>query len=236
MKKLTTILTIAGLLGFTNVYAQEDCQVLLPEIAGTYKGDCKKGKAEGQGTAKGTDEYTGQFKAGYPDGKGIYTWKNGDVFDGIWLKGKREGEGRMTIKREGKTDSVVTGFWKKDKYAGAFSRPFIIHNRTNHIVRLDVRKVKGASNSIQIELSSTSSGIPRLDGGGVSPKPEITEILVAEGIYGQIQHVSSTAKGSIKKLIEVRFPFRAKIRMGTQEVDLEFREAGSWNTIIGLNE
>lgn len=34
--------------------------------------------ANGTGTATGTDSYTGQFKNGYPDGKGKYTWKNGE--------------------------------------------------------------------------------------------------------------------------------------------------------------
>lgn len=234
MKKTITLFTFAGILASGSLYAQE-CQVLLPELSGTYEGDCKKGKAEGKGTAKGTDEYTGEFKAGYPDGKGVYVWKNGDVFDGMWAKGKREGEGKMIIKRGDQADSVVTGFWKKDKFAGKFLKPFTVHYRSNHVSRLDVRKIKGERNSIQIEVASTSGGVAKLN-GTVSPKVEITEILLSEGTYGQIQHVSNTTKGSVKKLVEVRFPFRAKFRLGNQEVDLEIKEEGSWSTIIELNE
>ncbi len=234
MKKITTLLSLAGVLASGTIYGQE-CKVFLTEISGTYQGDCNKGKAEGQGTAKGTDEYTGEFKAGYPDGHGVYTWKNGNVFEGGWVKGKRDGQGKMIFKRGDKADSVVTGFWKKDQYAGKFLKPYVVHHRTNHISRLDVRKIKGERNSIQIEVSSTTSGAANLN-GSVTPKIEITEILLAEGNYGQMQHVANTAKGSVKKLVEVRFPFRAKIRMGSQEIDLEILEEGSWNTIIALNE
>lgn len=235
MKKTTTILSIISVLGISNLYAQEECKVLVTEIAGKYEGECKKGKAEGQGTATGTDEYTGSFKGGYPEGKGVYTWKNGNVYDGMWAKGKREGEGRMVIKREGKADSVVTGFWKRNEYAGKFAKPFTIHNRTNHIAKVEVRKGKESSRTIMIEVASTSGGIPNMN-GSASPKIDITEIILAKGNYTQVQHVSSTTKGSIKKLMDVTFPFRARIRFGTQEVDLEIQEEGNWNAIIGLNQ
>jgi len=235
MKKTTTILSLITLMGISNLYAQEECSVLLTDISGKYEGECKKGKAEGQGTATGTDEYTGTFKGGYPEGKGVYTWKNGNVYDGMWVKGKREGEGKMIIKREGKADSVVSGFWKKNEYAGKFEKPYIIHNRTNHISKLEIRKGKESSKSIQIEVSSTSGGLANIN-GSITPKLEISEIILAKGNYTQIQHVSTSTKGTIKKLVDVTFPFRARIRFGTQEVDLEIQEEGNWNTIIGLNQ
>lgn len=235
MKKITTILAVAGLFGISNLYAQEDCKVLLADISGKYEGDCKKGKAEGVGKALGADEYSGEFKSGYPDGRGTYKWKNGNVYDGNWAKGKREGEGRMSIKRDGKADSIVTGFWKKDEFMGKFEKPYIVHRRTNHISKVDVRRGKESGHSIQIDFTSTSSGVPKIS-GTITPKIEISEIILAQGSYSQIQHVSSTTRATVKKLVDVTFPFRARIRFGSQEVDLEIQEPGSWITAISLNE
>ncbi|HEY1025773.1 MAG TPA: hypothetical protein VGE26_11455 [Sphingobacteriaceae bacterium] len=235
MKKINILLCALCLAG-TSVYAQEKCQVLVNGISGSYEGDCKKGKADGQGEAKGTDMYKGEFRAGYPDGQGMYLWSNGDNYNGNWIKGKRDGQGTMTIKREGKTDSVITGFWKKDVYAGKYEKPYFVHHRSNHISRVEVKKGKDNANAITFDVSSTSAGIPQFGRGSISPRKEITEILLSAGSYTEMIHVSSTPKGSVKKLINVTFPFRAKVRFGSQEMDLEILEPGTWNTTVAINE
>ena len=111
MKKMqvTTILLwlfLAG--GYT--YAQQNCKVLVPEIAVTYKGKCKKGLAHGKGKAVGTDVYEGQFRKGLPHGQGKYNWATGEFYLGQWKMGKRDGEGSYTFKFEGK-DSIQAGIW-----------------------------------------------------------------------------------------------------------------------------
>ena len=78
-------------------YAQ-DCKVIDPNLLGVYTGDCKNGKAEGQGKSVGLHSYEGEFKAGLPDGEGIYTDEKGSVFKGQFKKGKREGYGEYIIK------------------------------------------------------------------------------------------------------------------------------------------
>ena len=42
--------------------AQSKCLVLDPELQASYSGGCKDGKAEGQGTAKGSAFYVGEFR------------------------------------------------------------------------------------------------------------------------------------------------------------------------------
>ena len=86
MKRVNKLLASAIFLtlfsGLT-VVAQDQtsaCQVLLPQIAGSYEGECKKGLAEGMGKAQGIDFYEGYFKKGYPDGHGKYAWKDGATF------------------------------------------------------------------------------------------------------------------------------------------------------------
>jgi len=100
-----------------NLTAQEDCRVLNPGIDSIYKGKCKKGFAHGKGHAIGKDTYLGRFTNGLPDGKGTYTWANGNIYTGDWLAGKRNGDGALIIKLEEK-DSIVAGIWENDKYIG----------------------------------------------------------------------------------------------------------------------
>src|SRR5664279_1389178 len=80
----------------THTFAQP-CEVNIDSLKGQYSGDCKKGKAEGQGTATGIDSYTGSFKNGYPEGQGKYTWKNGNWYEGEWKKGLYEGQGTLSV-------------------------------------------------------------------------------------------------------------------------------------------
>ena len=121
MKKILVFFTLFTLV--TNLQSQ-NCKVLIKELNENYTGDCKKGKANGKGTAKGIDTYTGNFKKGYPDGEGIYTWKNGNSFEGSFKKGKKIGQGKMIYKTATLKDSIVTGFWKNDIYAGMYENPF----------------------------------------------------------------------------------------------------------------
>ncbi len=55
--------------------------------------------------------YDGEFKNGKREGRGIYTWDNGDKYDGEWKNGERSGRGVFT--------------WSDgDKYAGEYKNNF----------------------------------------------------------------------------------------------------------------
>ncbi len=102
----------------SQLYSQSECKVLIPEISGQYIGKCKKGLAHGKGLAIGIDRYEGSFKNGYPYGKGIYTWANGEIYNGEWEDGKRNGIGDFTYELEGKA-AFLSGIWEDDEYVGA---------------------------------------------------------------------------------------------------------------------
>ena len=73
-----------------------DCRVLgNGYLRGSYEGDCyeKDELAHGQGEAKGADSYVGTFVKGRPDGKGVYTWENGERLEGTFKAGKADGPG-----------------------------------------------------------------------------------------------------------------------------------------------
>jgi len=226
MKSINFLLIVILYFSCTTVHAQ-DCQVLLPAIAGKYTGDCKKGKADGSGTSVGTDKYVGEFKAGLPDGNGTYTWNNGNVFKGVWIKGIREGVGSMAYRREGKRDSVVNGVWKKDAYAGNYEKPFIIHQKSSYFSTIDVRKYSNSKdNSITFNISSATPGV----------STQISDIVAYKGAYGRAQDGASTAMGSTKRLMDVTFPIRITVRIGSQDMDLEIDEPGAWTVTFTVNQ
>ena len=117
-------ITICFLLIINNilVYAQQKdsstCRVLLQEISNMYTGGCKNGLAEGKGKAVGDDEtYVGMFQRGLPEGKGTYTYTNGNVYSGNWRNGLKHGKGTFKYIINGKV-TVLEGFWKNGDYAG----------------------------------------------------------------------------------------------------------------------
>ena len=225
--RFINFLLIVVLVYISSTSAQaQDCQVLLPAIAGKYTGDCKRGKADGNGTTIGTDQYVGEFKAGLPDGDGTYTWKNGNVFKGVWVKGVREGMGSMAYKREGKPDSLVKGMWRKDAYAGNFEKPYIVHQKSNYFSNVDVRKYSNSKNNeITINVTSAVTGI----------SSQISDVTVYKGAYASAQDSPSKAMGSTKRLMDVTYPIRITIRIGTQDLDLEIAEPGAWTVAFTVN-
>lgn len=131
---------------------ENKCKVLLLSIAGFYEGDCKKGMAHGEGTARGDDVYQGEFRKGLPDGYGIYTWANGNSYKGNWKKGKQYGSGIMTVKLPEK-DSIIEGYWKDNKYLGETFRKYdykIIEKRD--IENVTINKYDETGDEVRIRL------------------------------------------------------------------------------------
>lgn len=99
-----------------------ECKVLMEKISGSYEGGCKKGLAHGHGVAKGEDTYTGSFRKGMPDGRGLYTYSNGDSFFGLWRNGKKHGQGVIRYQNS-KKDSIVKGTWVNDYMVQSDAKP-----------------------------------------------------------------------------------------------------------------
>jgi len=143
------------------IHAQTDsCKVLLDKISGIYTGECKNGFANGKGKSIGEDTYTGTFKDGLPDGKGKYMYKNGDVFIGNWLRGKKDGQGKFEISINGKKNTI-NGYWKENEYVG-LSEPAVSFRVTTSTGIFDykVEKIKPVNefdNANKITFSITSA-------------------------------------------------------------------------------
>jgi hypothetical protein len=232
MKPAVLILSLF-IFSFQKSYSQS-CEVLVEALKGHYEGGCKKNKAEGQGTAKGEDSYTGQFKAGLPDGFGKYVWKNGDWYEGHWKKGVREGKGIMKLTAPGTKDSVLDGYWKKDKYIGKYEQPYKVHHKTADIVQINVKFEKSNIREIVMSLESTRGGAMAIS--RQMPKPTITNIDVINGLYINQMDQRNMPKTNTTTFRGVVYPFRARINIGSELMDLEFFEEGKYTVEIRINQ
>ncbi len=114
-------------------------------------------------------------------------------------------------------------------------KPFIIHDRSNKVSRVDVRKdSKGVENIIQIDATNASGGVS-LASTNVSLSPAvINSVNVVMGNYNQTRELSKTARGMSMQLLDVVFPCRIRINVSDQNVDIEIKEPGFWKVSLGL--
>jgi len=206
------------------INAQGTCKVLNPRIGDTYTGNCKKGLAEGQGEAFGTDQYKGDFKKGLPNGMGTYIWQTGEKYTGEWKRGLREGNGEYTFKTDGK-ESVLTGFWKEDKYVGKEKvNPYRITYKSG-IGRVTCSKVGTMRNEVNYKFSRTGSTSSNIS-----------------GLIMQANNGTESVTTNFTGFENVSFPFEGKIKFMVPnalytstllcEVRLIINEPGSWVVTI----
>lgn len=208
-----------------------DCKVLVDSLKGTYTGGCKSGKADGAGKATGTDIYDGEFKNGLPDGKGKYSWKNGDVYEGSFKKGLKEGYGELRKNSEAK-DSVLTGFWKKDIYKGKFEKPYMVHNTTSDVSRVEVNKTGNADKTVTVSVTLLTGTGP-LNSRGNKALATMTDVQIIKGVF--LYKASSTISNKDVTIFRgVDFPFRARFYFGNASVDVEIFEAGEWDILVPI--
>lgn len=90
---------------------------------GTYSINGREVKGvwlENECTGKGTcttkeGSYEGKFKRGFFDGEGKMEYANGNIYEGDFIRGRRQGYGIMTFKKNGNT---YEGSWYMDKPNG----------------------------------------------------------------------------------------------------------------------
>lgn len=233
MKVPSVILLLPAFFVASCVFAQ-DCVVEKESLKGSYTGDCKKGKANGKGKAVGTDTYEGEFKSGLPEGQGAYTWSNGNRYTGKFAKGLREGKGVMIFKRINAADSLIQGFWKNDVYAGKYEKPYIVYFTSKAITQVETEYKKQPFSQVSFFVTNTSSGGIELR--GENEKMKVDEINMIRGNYGRMTLDNNHVKRSETVLHDVTFPARMKVKIGGEELEMEFLEEGVYVVNIRINE
>ena len=205
--------------------AQEtnECKVLLPELSGEYSGGCKKGLANGNGIAKGTDSYKGSFKKGLPDGKGVYTYASGAVYEGMFKFGKREGLGKLTYVNEGK-ETTEEGIWKENSFIGKAPDPAYEIIRKQNILRYSFYKTSDPRNMVMVKILRN----------GTTIYPDNLLLSCSNGSI--IQQRSFTG------FEQMQFPFTGNIKYSLltafnnsyvdYELDFVINEPGSWEITL----
>lgn len=226
MKKIISTLSVIFLLQFNNAHAQETCKVLLESVAGTYTGECSKGKANGKGKSIGVETYEGLFKNGYPDGEGMYIFKDGHYYVGNFDKGRMNGTGKMYYEASNGADSIIAGFWKKGVYVGKYEKPYKIHDATSAVGRVEISKA-GIGNAITLELKSLGGGMSATFTGALS------DIRVQNGNY-LTKATNRLTNSEITTIKGVTFPFRAAFVFGASTVEIEFYEEADYRVMVPL--
>ncbi len=200
------------------VYAQEECKVLIPALSGTYEGKCKKGLAHGYGTATGTDTYTGQFKKGLPHGKGKYEWSTGEVYEGDWKNGVRDGVGSFTFMINEK-DTLLAGLWVNDKYEGP------VPERPKVIRKLNINRVSffRQGDGQQVDISFYRGG---------TTNTEIMELTLIGSSGNEYNMGRSVGYENIQFPFECKVTYRTWNTMHSGTIDcvleLEIPQPGYW--------
>jgi hypothetical protein len=211
----------------------QPCEVDKENLKGTYTGDCKKNKAHGKGKAIGIDTYEGDFKNGLPDGQGTYTWSSKTVFEGKYVKGLKEGKGILTFKKEGRQDSIVEGYWKKDIYIGEHEKAWEIHSKSGSVRNVEVEYTSDKMNRVKVIITNTTGGVTGI--GGQSPQYKVDNLVLLKGSYQRQTNLESHYKSTETSFLDVIFPFRIKLQMQREEVELEMFEPGSYTISISIN-
>jgi len=160
MKKIA-VLSLLFFAVVTTGFSQYSCKVLVKNLQGQYNGNCKKGLAHGEGSAKGVDSYIGNFRKGYPNGFGVYTYKDGSNYIGKFKKGLKDGFGLLnTVTKSG--DVVQDyGLWMADSLiVPNDSRALFKVNRSKGISVVDPNLTRDVSVKNQVFINFQQHGVP----------------------------------------------------------------------------
>jgi len=200
---------------------QAACKAYLYSEIAAYEGECKDGLAHGTGSTTGEEYYEGSFKKGKPHGQGTLFYKNGDSFKGYWRKGLKNGKGQFFMKREGRADSVLAGYWTDDKYVGDGPQktPFRVLQQLN-VNRSRSEMIDEIDQQVELRIQRTGRPL------------EVTN-LIFRGSSG-----ISYQRGNGQGLTSVEFPFTANVSMfavtitgnsfAPIEFSFEITKPGNW--------
>ena len=238
IKIIYIVILITGILEAKPLWSQKaDCKVELQDLQGQYSGDCRKGFAHGKGTATGVNKYTGQFKDGLPDGKGVYYYADSTYFDGNFQEGIREGKGELHLQGIDKTDSIQKGYWSGGKYVGKEYVTYV----TNSQSIFDKFEATSSRRGSDIAFSiSTTSGVFSTAPTGARSSGYLLTLSSVINLNGEPVKLTSTntTTNTYTAIYEIdKFPTILMVTLSNgRSFRLELNKKASWKVDCYLNK
>lgn len=192
---------------------------------------------EAQTNTQKESTYVGEQKNGQPEGKGVLTDTAGNVYNGSFKKGKKDGYGELTLKNAvaGK-DNVIVGYWKKDQYIGIYEFPYKIISKSYMISNASVtyEPANPSSNIIEISVESVSGGSATLS--GELPKPTLTDHVFNKGSFQEMIVRTNQQKRNVYIFQNVIFPVQAIFKFGNEDITVDFNETKNYKLTVVLRD
>lgn len=179
-------------------------------------------------------KYQGELKSGLPNGKGTLIDSLGNVFNGNFKKGKKDGYGELTIKSSNGKDSTLVGYWKKDQYIGLYEFPYKIISKSYMISNASVSydPATPSGNIIELTLESVSGGTATLS--GEMPKPVLTEYHFNKGSFQEMFPRTNQQKRNVYIFQNVLFPATVFFKFGNEDITVDFYETKNYKLSVVL--
>jgi hypothetical protein len=210
----------------------QTCEVLIPELSGEYKGECKKGIATGQGEVKGkVHAYKGSFKNGKPNGQGTYHYSDSMFHIGNFQEGLKEGKGEMHYVLANKTDSVIAGFWSGDIYRGKRYVTYVSDAR-EYFDQVEINPSSRPGNTISFEITVTSTGSESIDS-----YLSLTQLVSTNGVFIRPLTKSTVPRKSTYSYEIKQFPVHLLATFSNgRNITFELYKNADWQVRIYLNK
>lgn len=192
---------------------------------------------EAQTNTQKESTYIGEQKNGQPEGKGVLTDTAGNVYNGSFKKGKKDGYGELTLKNAvaGK-ENIIVGYWKKDQYIGIYEFPYKIISKSYMISNASVtyEPANPSSNIIEISVESVSGGSATLS--GEMPKPTLTDHVFNKGSFQEMIIRTNQQKRNVYIFQNVIFPVQAVFKFGNEDITVDFNETKNYKLTVVLRD
>ncbi|SKB86480.1 hypothetical protein [Daejeonella lutea] len=120
----------------------------------------------------------------------------------------------------------------------AVEQPFVVYERGAKVSRADIKHDNTSNDRIiQIEALNVSGGsISMGRSNPVLPPANISSIISVNGSYVMTRDVRRSGRGVVIQLLNVVYPYRARLTISEQIFEFEVKQPGFWKINIVVSQ
>jgi MORN repeat len=174
------------------------------------------------------------FKAGLPNGEGVYSYSDSLYHSGNFQDGIKEGKGETHYVRKTMPDSIIKGYWSGGEYRGKKYITYAL-TTTEQFDNTEITPSGISGNTVTVEIGTTS-GSPN----GNSTRGFVLTLSNLVSPTSSILKTTSKYETSFKSFVTVEIvSFPCKL-FGTfsdgQTFELELYKAANWKVRFYKNK